>query len=455
MAPRSSIESIFNSVVRVISYEANLDWKMPFQQPNPTKNVGSGFFIDDRGHILTCSHVVENNAKEMYIQTSSDGDKKYSVAVVGLCPLFDLAVLKVKGYKNTCFCALDRKLPPPGAETYALGYPLGQDNVKLTKGIVSGQQYNFLQTDAPINPGNSGGPLIYRNKVIGVNAAGIAAKDAEGIGYAVPIARFLLIKEALMSGKRGGALVRYPEYFGFENMQNTSPDQIVEIGSKCKTGGVYINDIIPQSPVASTSLQKGDVLCEVNGVGVDSYGKMRKKWMNDNMTVQNFLFDVGLNKKVGIRFWRNSKMRSESFVLKPFVAKIRAVYPSFEATEYECVGGVVLMGLNLNIIKDLKKAELFPYIQIDRIMEERVVITNVLGGSSIGRFNILKAGDVISRINGKQVHTIRDVRKALKSKLRFIKLETDKGKVMVIATKTVNEDNVRLGAIYNYKPVKY
>ena len=458
MAPHTVTASILDSVVRVVAYEAKLDWKMPFQQPNPSKNVGSGFFIDAEGHVLTCSHVVENNAKEIYIQTSS-GDRKYSVTVVGLCPLFDLAVLKVRGYRNASYCRLNGGFRTPGAETYALGYPLGQDNVKLTKGIVSGQQYNFLQTDAPINPGNSGGPLVYKNRVIGVNAAGIAAKDAEGIGYAVPIARFLLIRGALMKkggGGRGRTLVHYPEYFGFENMQPTSPDQIAALGSKCKTGGMYVNDVIPKSPVASTSLRRGDVLCEVNGVGLDAFGKMRKRWMNDNMSVQSFLFEIGLNKPVRVRFWRDTKMRTETFATKLFVPKIRNVYPSFERVPYVCVGGVVLMDLNRNIIVDLKLVEQHAYLNIDKVMEERVVITNVLAGSSIGRLNILSSGNLVARVNGTNVRTVRDVVRALtrNKRGRYTKLETDKGKVLVMATKTVREDDARLGALYNYAPLE-
>ena len=150
-------------------------------------------------------------------------------------------------------------------------------------------------------------------------------------------------------------------------------------------------------------------------------------------------------------------MRTETFTTKPFVPKIRNVYPSFEHVPYVCVGGVVLMDLNRNIILDLKLVEQHAYLNIDKVMEERVVITNVLAGSSIGRLNILTPGNLVTRVNGTNVRTVRDVVRALSrnKRARYTKLETDKGRVMVMATKTVREDDARLGALYNYTPLEF
>ncbi len=73
----------------------------------------------------------------------------------------------------------------------AAGYPLGQDRLKYSSGIISGLQGALLQTDAPINPGNSGGPLLNNNnEVIGINSQKIAAGQADNIGYSIPIHNF-------------------------------------------------------------------------------------------------------------------------------------------------------------------------------------------------------------------------------------------------------------------------
>ena len=156
-----------NTIVQIISHEIPFDWEMPFKRKQPIVSHGSGFFIDKKGHILTCCHCVEN-ASTIYITIPYHGKTQFEATIKGICPYFDIALLKVKKYKNKDFCEInefDEEITQ-GIETYALGYPLSQDNLKITRGIISGQQFNYYQTDTSINPGNSGGPLIFKNKVM-------------------------------------------------------------------------------------------------------------------------------------------------------------------------------------------------------------------------------------------------------------------------------------------------
>ena len=81
-------------------------------------------------------------------------------------------------------------------EIMALGYPLGQQNLKSTTGVVSGREQHLIQISAPINPGNSGGPsLNIRGEVIGINTAYIP--DAQSVGYIIPINELKIILEDL------------------------------------------------------------------------------------------------------------------------------------------------------------------------------------------------------------------------------------------------------------------
>ena len=122
------------------------------------------------------------------------GDKKIEVDVLGLCPELDLAILKTKDYTPVDFYELHDKdfvySVEPSSEVYAVGFPLAQKNLKFTRGIISGREEGLIQTDAPINPGNSGGPLMYKDKVIGINTSGI--DNANNIGYATPISAFFV-----------------------------------------------------------------------------------------------------------------------------------------------------------------------------------------------------------------------------------------------------------------------
>ena len=184
--------------VKVISQKINYDWIHPYKNKETLKSVGSGFFINKEGYIITCSHVIEN-ANKVYIEIPYYGEEKMEVNVVGLCPDLDIALLKTINYKNEDFYTLhDRSkiyTMTPGEDVYAIGFPLGQDNLKFTKGIISGRQYSKIQTDTPINPGNSGGPLLLDGKVLGINASHIT--NASNIGYAIPISYFYLIEELL------------------------------------------------------------------------------------------------------------------------------------------------------------------------------------------------------------------------------------------------------------------
>ena len=117
----SDFTPFYKTIVRIIAHDVAFDWSMPFQRSKANKSTGSGFFVDKKGHILTCAHVVAN-AAHVFVEVPTEGDRKYSAQVLGICPFFDLAVLRVEGYKNKEFCRLDtgRTKVAPGMETFAL-----------------------------------------------------------------------------------------------------------------------------------------------------------------------------------------------------------------------------------------------------------------------------------------------------------------------------------------------
>jgi len=161
---------------------------------------GSGFVLDDRGHIVTNNHVVASGGGSVSV-VGSDG-RRLTAEVVGTDPSNDIAVLRV-----TPSAALqplgraDLSATRVGEPVLAVGSPLGLSGT-VTAGIISAldrqvrlggsARQTAVQTDASINPGNSGGPLVNaRGEVVGVNTA-IATLEGGGsigIGFAVPIDR--------------------------------------------------------------------------------------------------------------------------------------------------------------------------------------------------------------------------------------------------------------------------
>lgn len=175
------------------------------------RSTGSGFVLDDRGHVMTNHHVIEGEST-VSIQLASG--RTVRATVVGSSEADDIAVLRA-----------DRDALAParigqssalriGQPVIAVGSPLGLDGT-VTAGIVStversarlggGASQRVIQTDASINPGNSGGPLVNLDgQVVGVNTA-IAtisgrASGSIGIGFAVPIDRAVEVAEDIIGG---------------------------------------------------------------------------------------------------------------------------------------------------------------------------------------------------------------------------------------------------------------
>src|SRR5215211_1910319 len=159
----------------------------PRQQEN--LSTGSGFVLDDEGHILTNAHVV---ASSLDVRVSFSDHRTVAARVVGKDPDTDLAVLAVseEGLHLHPLRLGDSSAVRVGDPTVAIGNPFGLERT-LTTGVVSALQRRItapsgfaiedvIQTDAALNPGNSGGPLLdATGRVIGVNSQ-IATGDNSG-----------------------------------------------------------------------------------------------------------------------------------------------------------------------------------------------------------------------------------------------------------------------------------
>ena len=181
---------------------------LPRQQQSTA--TGSGFLIDDEGHILTNAHVVEG-AKSVTVQL---GDRDPQDAeIVGSDPSTDIALLKVDNTEGVNPLPLgDSTKVQVGDPVVAIGNPFGLDRT-VTTGIVSALQRQIqapngfsisdvIQTDAAINPGNSGGPLIDgAGQVIGINSQIESQSGGNvGIGFAVPIKTAIDVVSQLEDG---------------------------------------------------------------------------------------------------------------------------------------------------------------------------------------------------------------------------------------------------------------
>ncbi len=233
------------------------------QQEVERQSLGSGFFIDDRGYLLTNNHVIEG-ADVIRIKLA-DG-REFPAKVIGADPKTDLALVRVqaKGEHDFPFLYLgDSDALEVGDWVIAIGDPFGLE-LSVTHGIVSAKERtigagpydDFIQSDALINPGNSGGPLFDMDgAVIGINTA-ITSKG-QGIGFAVPIN---MAKQLLPQLERGH-IVR--GWLGVA-IQPLSQNLAKSLGLP-NTNGALVADVVKGGPAARGGLEQGDVVVSLNG----------------------------------------------------------------------------------------------------------------------------------------------------------------------------------------------
>lgn len=440
-------KAYYQSVVRVIKYSNDFDFRNPYSRGKNSRAHGTGFFIDKLGHILTCSHVVEN-ASKVVVNITGEGLEEFDADVLGFCPYFDVALLKIRDYKVKQYLKLHSKSKKvaPSSESYAVGFPLGQENLKITKGIISGQQDNFYQTDTAINRGNSGGPLILKGKVIGINAAGI--DGADNIGFAVPIHKVALIMNQL---KKPKYIIHYPNITLHMDFQKTTKEITKCVKSTCG-GGVIISKIYDAGLLKGSKIAEGDLLCKINGIKVDSYGYMNKTWMGQKMSIENMMSNIPLNSKVKLEYWKNGKLMKDHFMMTEYRQKIRKVYPQYEPMDYIVYGGIVFMNLSLNHFTLLDDDK---YLMEDNRTESKVVIVNILMDSPIFQSQIFQIGDIVSSINGMDVSTLTDVRKIIKAKQGkksyckdYVTIKNERNKIVIMNKNDISSANTLIKDSY-------
>jgi len=154
-----------------------------------SKGVGSGFFITKDGFILTNKHIV--NPSGIHRIVLIDGTQLEVQGVKEISEKYDIALLKLDGYKCPYIEPFDARRLPPKASLYAIGMPMGLTHT-IAQGIHTGSRsiddLTYIKTTAPITYTSSGGPLVTQfGRVVGVNTQKLGGQTGEGSNYAVPV----------------------------------------------------------------------------------------------------------------------------------------------------------------------------------------------------------------------------------------------------------------------------
>jgi S1-C subfamily serine protease len=285
---------------------------------------GSGFVIDEEGHIVTNYHVIEG-AEDLEVSFSNG--LRVRAEIVGTDTDSDLAILKVDVSPGELHPIPlgDSSALKVGQTVVAIGNPFRLSGT-MTVGIVSGQGRtldslrtspdgrNFsagdlIQTDAAINPGNSGGPLLNLNgEVIGVNRAirtfnFTATEDPvnSGIGFAIAVN---IVKRVVPSLIAEGHY-DYP-YLGISSLPEISLFQQEALGLPQATGA-YVTNVLQGSPADQAGLRGGDpnrasnlanippggdLIVAVDGVPVREFSELLSYLFNNKSPDETILLTV-------------------------------------------------------------------------------------------------------------------------------------------------------------------
>ncbi len=262
------VDRVASAVVTVINEQMGQE----LDQMTPVGS-GTGFIIDEQGHIVTNHHVVEGG--QQFAVIFANGEQQ-PATLIGSDPVSDLAVVKIEGEVPNVVPLGDSDALKPGQTVLAIGSPLGNFTNTVTQGIVSATNRDFpgssgytnlIQHDAAINPGNSGGPLFnLAGEVVGVNTLGIPVENGQpvqGIFFAIPSNTVMEITGLLMDEGR----VVYP-YFGISSLPVTA--QVAAQYDLDVDHGVLVTSVSPGDPAEAAGVQEGDVILSIDGKEINA-----------------------------------------------------------------------------------------------------------------------------------------------------------------------------------------
>ncbi len=372
-----------------------LDWDDVFgdrMRSIPQMASGSGAIISEDGYIVTNNHVV-SGADEITVTLSNK--RSFKAKLIANDPSSDLALIKIdaKGLPFILYGNSDEA--KVGQWVIAVGYPLTLETT-VTAGIISAKGRtldinrrqsstpieSFIQTDAAVNPGNSGGPLVTTDgKLIGINSA-IASPTGTYAGYSFTIP-VNIVKKIVNDLMKHGTVQR--AYLGINYPSDNLSDEVRKQNGIKDDEGIYITDVPTTGAAYSAGLRKGDVITKINGVpvysGADMVGQIATYRPGDKIDVSYKHEGKEITIPIVLRNSQGTTDAVKTSILDKLGADLQSLDKD-DAKELGVKGGVIVKSFNES--SPLNKTR-------------------------------MEQGFVILRVNGKEVFTVQDFRKALEA----------------------------------------
>jgi S1-C subfamily serine protease len=223
----------------------------------PDRVLGSAFFVDASGLLITNYHVISSEVdpkyegySRMYIRMGDSSSPRIPAKVIGWDQTMDLALIKTEYTPEYVYSVADRVIPMVGDTVYAIGSPGGLEKT-VTQGIVSALGRRFLQVgdviqiDAAVNHGNSGGPVVdMLGRLVGIAFAGI--EQYPGLNFAVPAERLAAALPAMIGGGRAAR-----PWLGLTLSETNQGAEIIYVA--------------PSTPASEQQIPAGSFIKSING----------------------------------------------------------------------------------------------------------------------------------------------------------------------------------------------
>lgn len=415
---------IKNLIVKIIVQKSDIDFNNPHNKLEPKPSSGTGFFIKNN-FILTCYHVVKNHNK-ISINYHTSRKKLLPVSVHSIYPDDDLAVLYINDNympkideltSKVPIYVLDKNLNDKDNSVTVIGYPLNSKLMKQTKGVLSGYQDSLFQTDATLNPGNSGGPLIWNDKIIGVNVAKLTSQKVDNVGYAIPIQRFLVYSKVKLM-KDDKVFLKPKLGSNFQFIENN--DQFDKFNLKYdKINGDYYGVRLVKtssdSIFSKINMKPGDFLLEWDNKIIDMYGDIKIDYFPEKINITEICKWYYIGKKISIKYYsiEKSKIETHDVILEASSKDYLNYFKNYSKDYYHKVNNLtfsVITKEHLNKITKLNIENEDQVYILSKFMNLNVELIIYLVNQDIDKDSLnLPVGSIVKKINEKEIEKKDDL----------------------------------------------
>jgi len=408
----------------IVKIQANYSVKSvtePYKITSQNWRTGSGFFFDEKGHILTNYHVIRQT-KTAIVRIPRFGEKDFIVTVKSVYPDLDIALLELSAedvawIKNEIgflpyLSFADSNDLTLGDKIIIYGYPAESSFLKTIKCDIRGFEYGNLVTSAGNNAGNSGGPVLNKkNEVIGIYSA--YERGVENMAYAIPINNVLSVIPDMLSHP-----ILYNPFLGVATVKGDK-DLTNYYTNPTVFGGCYVIALCKSGLLAKAGIQEVDMIHKVDSYIVDERGRILVPWRPNAINITEYLASIPQGQSVHVTAYRQGKELSFNLIVdrtkKP--NGIQKTHHGSETIDYEIFGGFVIMQLSQNIVDYFRENNGFAGLQkytTTKYSDTNVlIITEIFSCAPAYCSQNIDYAAIIESINDQPVSTLEEYRKAI------------------------------------------